>query len=383
MGLSLGREGPSIQIGGATGKIYGKILKKPEREMPFIITAGASAGLSAAFNAPISGTLFALEEIHKSFSPLVLLPAIVASVIANFLSFKILGTESAFSFVVSRTIPIDLILLVLITGVVCGIIGVIFNIGIVKTKSVMGKFKTTYRLLFTMGLSIVVGFLFYDLVSGGHGLLENLAENSRPINILLLLLFGKMIYTWICFGTGIQGGIFLPTLVCGGITGAIYFSIFSNIAEIHPYYINFIIIGMAATLTSVVRAPIMGILLVTEMTGSFSHLISLCTASIAAYLVGEILNNPPIYESLYEAIVKKDHIKEDQYIGDYIISANSPLINTSLRDLNLPEGVLIISIKRDGEIILPIASTTLLPGDSVTIISKKNIFYKVDEVFTL
>ena len=92
-GLSLGREGPSIQIGAAVAKITAKVMKRDNTETRYMITAGASAGLSAAFNAPISGTIFALEEIHKTFSSLVLIPCLIASVAADFISKNIFGIE--------------------------------------------------------------------------------------------------------------------------------------------------------------------------------------------------------------------------------------------------------------------------------------------------
>ena len=105
MGFSLGREGPSIQIGGASAKLVGKFLKREPDEIKYLITAGAAAGLAAAFNAPLAGCIFAIEELHKSYSKYVLLPALIASITANFISFVLMGNETAFSFAVAESLP--------------------------------------------------------------------------------------------------------------------------------------------------------------------------------------------------------------------------------------------------------------------------------------
>ena len=105
-GLSLGREGPSIQIGAAVAKIAAKLMKRDSTETRYIITAGASAGLAAAFNAPISGTMFALEEVHKSFSAALLIPCLIASIVADYMSKNIFGLEPAFSFKILEQIPL-------------------------------------------------------------------------------------------------------------------------------------------------------------------------------------------------------------------------------------------------------------------------------------
>ena len=106
-GLSLGREGPSIQLGGMAGKSISKMLGRFRLEEHFLITCGASAGLSAAFNAPLAGVMFALEEVHKNFSSMVLLSCMAASLVADYISNGIFGMEPVFSFEVNDMIPLS------------------------------------------------------------------------------------------------------------------------------------------------------------------------------------------------------------------------------------------------------------------------------------
>lgn len=387
-GLSLGREGPSIQIGGAVAKKVAKVLKRDNIETKYMITAGASAGLSAAFNAPIAGTLFSLEEIHKSFSHFVMIPCIIASVIANYISFLILGQESAFSFSVETSLPVKYIYLVIILGIVSGLIGVLFNKGLIMSQKLYKKsgLSQTKRLIFAMLVAIFVGYKFSFATGGGHGLVEQVAENLFDVKFLLVVLIIKLVYTWISYGSGAQGGIFLPVLVLGGVTGAIFFKSVNPFMDINEYYINFIILGMAGILTAVVRAPIMSILLVTEMTGSFNHLISLTFVSVVAFFIAETLKNPPIYESLFDGIMKNLNIKsvsdESGYgIYEYIISNLTPCVGKTLEQADFPHHLIIASIERDGIEFVPNSKEKLLSGDKVVVISKSKYHYNIEEYF--
>lgn len=387
-GLSLGREGPSIQIGGAIAKKIAKILKRDEIETKYMITAGSSAGLAAAFNAPLAGTLFSLEEIHKSFSHFVLVPCLIASVIANYISFLLLGEESAFSFSVKETLPVKYIYIAIILGIITGLVGILFNIGLVKTQKLYKKTKLNQsaRLIIAMLVALFVGYNFHFATGGGHELIESISGEFYPIKFLLVVLVVKLIYTWISYGSGAQGGIFLPVLVLGGVSGAIFFKLVSPVLNIEEYYINFIILGMAGVLTSVVRAPIMSILLVTEMTGSFSHLISLTAVSIVAFFIAESFHNPPIYETLFDGIMKNLKIKEvseeEGYgIYKYIISDISKCTGKTLEEIEFPHHLIVASIERDGVEIVPTSKDKLLNGDKITVIAKEKYQYNIDKYF--
>lgn len=386
-GLSLGREGPSIQLGGSVAKIIAKILKRDEVESSFMITAGASAGLAAAFNAPISGTLFALEEVHKSFSRFILVPCIMASVIANYISFSILGFESSLSFRFVKYLPLNKVYIGILIGILAGIVGVVFNKGLTSFQDIYKKFDSLFvRILIALGISAIFGYFLKDVLGGGHGLLEEIADSKLPVGFLFALLFGKLIFTWTSYSSGAQGGIFLPVLVIGGVTGAISYHFFgTNISS--EFYVNFVILGMCGVLTSVVRAPIMSILLVSEMTGSFAHLMFLTTVSMVSFLVAELLKNPPIYESLYERIVKSHGVKEVEetdasyMMFEYGVDERSSYRNRMIKDISFPVRLMIVEIERGHGKIVPNGNTTIMAGDKLLVLAPKDEFYKVDEFF--
>ena len=159
----------------------------------------------------------------------------------------------------------------------------------------------------------IVGYFSYELLGGGHHLIEDVVISAFPMRILVFYIVSKLLFTTLSYGSGAQGGIFLPILVLGGLVGSIYFTAFESIMGLSPvYYSNFIIFGMAAIMTAVVRSPILSILLVAEMTGSFNYVLALSIVSIVAYLVAEILNNEPIYHSLLSRLLNK--VDEDLII---------------------------------------------------------------------
>lgn len=389
MGFSLGREGPSIQMGGAAAKFLGKSLKRPADEIKYMITAGAAAGLAAAFNAPMAGAIFAIEELHKSYSKFVLLPALIASIVANYVSFVIMGAETSFSFFVSKSLPMKLIWLPIVIGILTGLVGVIYNNLITKFQDLFKKIDSKilkYALL--MGVTILVGFMFFEGTGGGHGLLEKMAKERFAVKYILAILLVKLFYTTFCYGSGVQGGIFLPVLVIGGSCGALVFSILDGTFALNDYYINFIILGMSGILASVVRSPILSIILVSEMTKTFEHLIALSIVVMVSYYVAELLKVAPIYDTLFERQLKDKNlltVKEkelgDYSVFEYTVSDDFANINKSLREIEFPRHLIILSIERDGSEFVPKADDLLLLGDKITVLINAEDSLDIDEFF--
>lgn len=386
VGLSLGIEGPSVQIGAAAAKIVSKIMKRDKTESRYMISAGASAGLSAAFNAPIAGTLFALEEIHKNFSVLVLLPCLIASVIADFLSKNIFGLEPAFSFRVSSQIPLNIYYVVILVGIFSGLIGVIFNKILLKTQNLFDSITVVLeiKIVLVMFIAAIIGFLSYELLGGGNELLEYIAVDSMALKVIIFMFLGKMIFTVISYGSKAQGGIFLPVLVLGGLTGSLFFNLINYVMYVPEiYYENFIILGMAATVTSVIRSPMIAILLVSEMTGSFEYVLGLCLTSVTAYLIAEMLKSEPLYHSLIERLSKRKFSVEEsdeivryseKTLLEYRIPISGKLVDKKISEIKWPCELLIVSIERGTNHFIPNGDDRILAGDLVTIFATyKNV----------
>lgn len=306
-GLSLGREGPSIQIGGTLAKWLSRFFKMSDDEKKFMMTAGASAGLSAAFNAPIAGTLFSVEEMYHSFSPFILVPAFISSIIANMLSYYILGLAPTFSFAVETSISLNHYYWIILVGIVGGLVGCLFNVTLDYNQRLFKRFDRYKTWLFfaVFCVSLLLTSYLPEIQGGGHDLIESLVLNPQSFKIILVILVGKLLFTTMSFSTGAQGGIFLPVLVIGAATGVLIHHIALQILTPDLAMVNFLILGMVSVLCAVVRAPFLSILLISEMTSNPSSLMPLAIAAITSYIVSEALRVEPVYEMLYDKLLAK------------------------------------------------------------------------------
>ncbi len=304
-GLSLGREGPSVQLGACVAEGVSKKLKLTEEERNRLIAGGASAGLSAAFNAPLAGVVFALEELFDSFSPLLILSVMAASVSADFLSKAVFGLQPIFQFPESGVLPLSSYWMLLLLGVILGICGVLYNKILLGTQALYKKWiPVDKRPLIPFILAGILGLLFPVILCGGHEMLSYL-DLSAGFWFLFLLLAAKFLFSMISFGSGTPGGIFFPLLIIGATIGALFGTMSVHLFGVSTdLFFLFVILAMAGYFTAIVRAPITGIILICEMTGGFENLLALTIVSFVAYGVTELLKSKPIYESLLENLLK-------------------------------------------------------------------------------
>ena len=400
-GLALGREGPSIQLGGMIGKGFARRKKALLTEERMLMSCGAGAGLAAAFGAPLAGVLFALEELHKNFSAEVLVSTMAASAVADYIAVNIIGLKPVFDFDVEHRIPLRLYWAVILLGIILGILGVLYNKLLDKMQDFFDRFDSKF---ISIGIMLMISFLMmfiYPTVLGsGNDLVKVISDGKFTLIALAILLIAKLFFSTGSFGTGTPGGIFLPLLVIGAITGGLYSTFLSNVFGIEEYYIKgFVIIAMAGFFSAIVRAPITGVILITEMTGNFMTLLSLVATSLAAYVVADLLGGEPVYDQLMHRrqrrkaengnnipdhdyltdvyskadkkyIKKRISIRERKVVIDSSVHFGSVMDGRKVMELGLPEGSLIVSVMRDGKEIIPHGSTVLNGGDDLEILCR-------------
>nr|WP_298874373.1 chloride channel protein [uncultured Mogibacterium sp.] len=400
-GLALGREGPSIQLGGMIGKGFARRKKALLTEERMLMSCGAGAGLAAAFGAPLAGVLFALEELHKNFSAEVLVSTMAASAVADYIAVNIIGLKPVFDFDVEHRIPLRLYWAVILLGIILGILGVLYNKLLDKMQDFFDRFDSKF---ISIGIMLMISFLMmfiYPTVLGsGNDLVKVISDGKFTLIALAILLVAKLFFSTGSFGTGTPGGIFLPLLVIGAITGGLYSTFLSTVFGVEEYYIKgFVIIAMAGFFSAIVRAPITGVILITEMTGNFMTLLSLVAASLVAYVVADLLGGEPVYDQLMHRRQRKkvesgsgthDHdyltdvysksdkkyvkkrisIRERKVVIDSSIHIGSMMDGHKVMELGLPEGSLIVSVMRDGKEIIPHGSTILNGGDDLEILCR-------------
>jgi H+/Cl- antiporter ClcA len=307
-GLSLGREGPSIQIGAYVGLAMLSLLRRPYRDRKILVVSASAAGIAAAFNAPLAGVLFVLEELQPNFSPLFIACAMGASMTADAVAGYFFGLGPVFDFRNIAVLPLRFIPWVILLGVLCGLLGDLFKRLLYFFLNFYDRLKIPQlvRPILPLLVSVPLGFFLFDAAGGGHSLIETLSREHQAFTFILLLFAVKLLFTALCYGSGSSGGIFLPLLACGALVGDGMGELLASAGIIsNAQTLNFLILGMAAYFAGVVKAPVTGMILILEMCGNFNHLSSLVLVSLSAFVTSELIASRPVYETLLERILKQ------------------------------------------------------------------------------
>ena len=303
-GLALGREGPTVQMGSATGFMVSEWfkVKAGEGERRALISAGAGAGLSAAFNAPLSGLIFVLEELHGNFTPVMFVAAFLASVTADVVSRLFVGGSPVFYLLGIDAPGVASLPWAAMLGVAMGGLGVMFNRGLLATMGLRERLLKWPGFAVGATAGIFVGFVGWTVpgLAGSGGSLVQLAlTGSIAVGLLPLYLITRFSLTMVSYSSGAAGGIFAPLLVLGALGGLWFGSgvdLVMGSSTLSPQV--FCVLGMGALFTAIVRAPLTGIILMLELTATYDFMLPLLVSCLCAYGVAEALGNTPIYEAL-------------------------------------------------------------------------------------
>lgn len=402
-GLSLGREGPGVQLGAGAGSFAGNLFRLKNSNKDTLVAAGAGAAIAATFNAPIAGTLFVMEELLQKFSPSILFPCLAATVAASSITRCILGNEPVFgSEFVSLYINAETIISCIIVGLLAGVLGKAFSKTIFFFDNFYKKLYFIPNYLKPAIAGFVIGltglFLFYVL-SGGNNVVEMLLDNKFPITMVLIIFIVKFIVTPLCFGSGAAGGIFLPMIMLGAFLGYIAgYGIDYVGFSVSPSAIAYI--GMAAFLSAVARTPITATVMVFEMTGGYESILPLMLTAAVSDFTAEKLGQKPIYSQLlldnYKTMAQA-HCTEDNLVKDFmtknvkVFSVDDDvkfILNTMLSDkhnayplADSENKLLGIITKADIEDVLIDKSISYLPAGRIMNPNPVKV-YKTDNLYT-
>lgn len=391
-GLSLGREGPSVQLGAMTGKGIAKLTKTTATKERYMVTCGAGAGLAAAFNAPLAGVMFSLEELQKNFNSSMLVCVISGCVASDFISKNVFGLSPVFDFHLQKALPLKYYWLLIALGILLGICGAFYNFTMLKGQDFYGKLKKIplqFKIILPFLLSGIFCYILPTILAGGHAMIQLLEGPGPAVTTMALLLLMKFLFSALCFGSGAPGGIFFPLLILGAYIGAIFgTAAIGGIGLDSCYLVNFITISMAGFFTAIVRAPITGILLIAEMTGTFEHFLSLAVVCIISYIIAHLLKSEPIYESLLGRILAKNGLVENEgpehkVLRSFAVGTTSMAINRKIKDVSWPEHCLIVTINRGSEEIIAKGSTMIHAGDALVALIDESYLGMVTESIQL
>jgi CIC family chloride channel protein len=378
-GFSLGREGPTVQVGAASGKLVGQGMRAPRRSLNALVAAGAGAGLAGAFNAPLAGFLFVMEELKREMSPLTFGTAFIGSVCAVLVTRAASGPSPSFLLPAVDLVSFSALLPAAVLGVLGGLAGVLFNHALLKATATRPRLPGPCWAA-SAGVGAVAGVLLLvspSITGVGHGLAEDILRGQLQARHLVLLaaaLFaGKFLLTVFSYGSGVPGGIFAPMLAMGaclgygsGILIGRFFPQFGLAPTISAT------IGMAAFLTGSVRAPLTAVVLIVEMTREYNLLFPLLLGCFLAYAAADLLRSKPIYDALLDRELssletgRPDATDVSQF--ELMVEPDSLWAGRALSALHIPAGARVTMIVRQGRDVIPHGDTRLEAGDLITMV---------------
>ena len=324
-GMVLGREGPMVQLGGNLGRMVVDVfrMRSPEARHTLLATGAAAdppAGLSAAFNAPLAGILFIIEEMRPQFRyNLISIKAVFTGVIMATIVFRIFNGDKAVIEVGKLSnAPVNTLWLYLILGMIFGCVGPLFNTLVLRTQDMFqrlhgGNIKKWVLIGGLIGGSCgVLGLIQPAASGGGFNLIPIAAAGNFSVGLLLFIFIARVITTLLCFSSGAPGGIFAPMLALGTLLGTAFGMAATPLFP--AYHLDagtFAIAGMGALLAASVRAPLTGIVLVLEMTDNYQLILPMIITCLGATLLAQFLGGKPLYSTILQRTLAKQKAEQE------------------------------------------------------------------------
>ncbi len=303
-GHSLGREGPSVQIGAGLASVIGRWLHLPPARVKELVPVGAAAALSAAFNTPIAAVLFALEEIIGDLNATLLGSTVIASVTSVIVARSILGNEPLFHVPAYHLEhPAELVAYVLL-GLAGGIISVVFCKGLLGVR-VLFKRMPQSTLWFQPAIGgVAIGALLLtapQVMGVGYEYVNQALNGGLVFNTLLFLCLFKIAATIISYSSGNAGGIFAPTLFIGAMAGGALGTLVHRYA---PFPTGdpaaYALVGMGTLFAGIIRAPMTSVFMIFEITQDYQILVPLMVANMLSFAISKRYQPLPVYHALLQ-----------------------------------------------------------------------------------
>ena len=358
-GVPLGNEGPSVQMGAAVGKgVSGLFGKKNRAWERYNMTGGASAGFAIATGSPLSGIVFALEEMHRRFSPPVFIVASVAVLSGKMTSdalSELFGIDTTFFDIeIDKLLPFKFIWVAILIGIVCGIcanlLTNIYHILRKFAKNHLSKIPFIIKMSLIFAIVGLLGFASGDLIGSGHSLIENILEGHALWYILLIAFAVRSMMMILANNSGVTGGLFVPTLAIGAIIASLLSDALIAIGVIgEEYYPILIVIGIASFLSASSRIPLTALTFAAEALCAAGNILPVAAGVVVSYLVVEILGVPSFTDTVIESKVHTAAEGKTAVVVDCHMSAKRGAfaVGMEVRDILWPPTCTILSIDKN------------------------------------
>ena len=364
IGVPLGNEGPSVQMGTLIGRAtVSPLVKKHGAWNRYSMTGGACAGFSVATGSPVSGIVFALEEAHQSFSPMIMIVSTTSVMFAH------ITTEalSLFFNINTRLFPeinlpimkIRQIWIPLVVGIVLGLFAVIvlkyykFISHIINSK--LKKIPSNIKIFVVYSLTLAAGLVSYSFISTGHHLIEELLFESPTFVLLIALLIIRATLTFSANSCGITGGLFLPIMALGAIVAALVGKTLTLLGVSQDYYTFILVLGVAACVSGMMKTPFTAIVFAIEALSCNGNVLSVIITVGVSYIITEMFDVKSITDISLENTVENYYHGKERKVYDTFVKTkkNSFAVGKQIRDIMWPSNLFVLSVKkadRDAEV---------------------------------
>ncbi len=329
-GGSAGREGPVAQVGAGFGSYLADILHLGYHDRRVLVISGVAAGVGGMFRAPLGAALFAVEVLYSEpdFESEALIPAIISSIVSYVVVASLTGWDSIFETAVIRFARPHELLAYLVLGMVVAVVGVIYvkvfygmRDGVFARMPIPNWTKPAVGGLLLALLAMAVP----QVLGGGYGWLQLTLDEQLPLKVLLMMVPAKILATSFTISSGGSGGVFAPSLVIGGVTGAVFADFAQRVApQFAPPTAACVLVGMGGFFAGVAKVPIASLIMVAEMSGSYGLLVPMMLVSSVAYLLMRGV-------SIYEAQVP-GRVDSPAHIGEFQIDILERLTVSDVMD---------------------------------------------------
>jgi CIC family chloride channel protein len=307
-GHSMGREGPSVQIGAGIASSLGRWFRLSPARARSLVPVGAAAALSAAFNTPIAAVLFALEEIIGDMNAGVIGAAVLASVTSVIVERAILGNQPLFRVPQYHLLHPAELLAYAVLGIVGGIVSLAFCKGLLRLRAFFLGLPARTKLFQPAvgGLIIGVMLIFVPQVFGvGYEYVDQALNNGLLLKTLILFCLAKLVATIVSYASGNAGGIFAPSLYLGAMAGG---AVGIMVHRVAPFATAdpgaYALVGMGTLFAGIIRAPMTSVIMIFELTQDYQILVPLMIANMLSFMISRRYQPKPVYHALLE----QDHV---------------------------------------------------------------------------
>ncbi len=371
-GVPLGNEGPSVQMGTAIGKGTMQLLGKKRRAFErYAMTSGACAGFATATGAPLTGIVFALEEAHRRFSPILFLVAsisVLTGTTTQHLLCELFDIDPTFfGFAIEEVLPLRELWIPVVIGICCGFAALAFTRLYSLVRALEHKFaeRAPYllKIVVIFVLTALLGVLCEDFIGSGHSLIEKVMHRESVWFLLVLALLIRAVLLTVANSRGVSGGLFVPTLTFGALIAALLSEGALRLGLVdEKYYSLLIVIGMAAFLSGSSRTPITAITFAAEALCGVGNILPVGIAVVIAYLIGEVSGVIAFTDNVIDKKVEATHRGKTPIIVDVHMTVGEGTFadGKDLADILWPPTCRILSVHRSD---VPHHGSAIVAGD--------------------